>query len=249
MAGSRFPYRVVDAFNQGWHPTGGKDEKPVYETFTGLHGERIPGRTWDELVATRAPLRSVENITDEDVATLRTLFGEAGRKTITTLAAALESVHHRVRELHGSLGEAQGSYEWARRTLVAGRPGSWESAALLDVVMFGNELNFAKPGKGLHAYDVDARRAAGPSKRVDVGARQAMAAILWRWVTDPDRYTEVAATLAAVVSSYCDDTAGPGGWRAVADQWLQPGGLARESFLVCYRLFYSVSEHFDTGLI
>lgn len=248
MTDSRFPYRVVDTFNQGWHPTGGKDEEPVYETFTGLHGERMPGRTWNELMATRAPLRPVENVTDEDVATLRALFAEAGRKTITTLATALESVHHQVRELHGGLDEAHASYGWAQRTLVAGRPGSWESAALLDVIMFGNELNLAKPGKGQHAYDVDARRKAGPSKRVDAGARQAMAAILWRWVTDPDRYTEVAETLASVVSGYCDDTAGPDGWRQVADQWLQPDSLARESFSTCYRLFYSVSEHLNTGL-
>ena len=78
MTDNRSPYRVVEIFNQGWHPTGGKDEEPVYETFTGLHGERIPGRTLDESLATRAPLRPVENVTDEDVATLRALFAEAG---------------------------------------------------------------------------------------------------------------------------------------------------------------------------
>lgn len=30
---------------------------------------------------------------------------------------------------------------------------------------------------------------------------------------------------------YCDDTAGADGWHVVADQWLQPGGLARARFL------------------
>lgn len=34
----------------------------------------------------------------------------------------------------------------------------------------------------------------------------------------------------------------------IADQWLQPGGLAQADFSTCYRLFYAHSEHLDTGL-
>lgn len=69
-----------------------------------------------------------------------------------------------------------------------------------------------------------------------------------RWVTDPACYTEVAETLAAVVCGYCGDTHGSDGWAAVADQWLQPGGLARAGFSLCYRLFYSLTAHFDAAV-
>lgn len=54
-----------------------------------------------------------------------------------------------------------------------------------------------------------------------------------RWVTDPKRFTEVAATLAETVSSYADAN---GGWKAIADQWLQPGGLNHESVYVTSHL-------------
>jgi hypothetical protein len=242
---SRLPYRVVDAHNQGWHPSGTRDDIK-YAADYGFERD-LEDRSWDELVATRSPLRPVEPITDEDEAELQRLFGDAGRKTITTLAAALETVFHGLRESRGGLSNPD-SYAWARRTLMAGREGSWESELLIEVVLFGNELNLAKPGKGRNAFDVDALRAAGPSKRVDVDVHRAMVAIFHRWVSDPDRYTEVAETLASVVSRYCDDTAGPTGWRAVADQWLQPGGLAQRDFSTCYRLFYSLSEHYDSGL-
>jgi hypothetical protein len=40
--------------------------------------------------------------------------------------------------------------------------------------------------------------------------------ILYRWTTDPDRFTEVAGTLAAVVSEYADST--ERGWADIADQ-------------------------------
>ena len=115
-------------------------------------------------------------------------------------------------------------------------------------MFFGNELNLAKPKKGAE-LDVEGRRRAGPSNRVDIAARDTLAAVFRRWVTDPLRDTEVAETRAAVVSEHCDATAGADGWTAVADQWLQPGGLARDDFSICYRLLYSLSQHFDTDLI
>ena len=240
------PYRVVDASNQGWHPVGGAAGEARYAADYGFQRD-LADRTWDELVGTRAPLRPVEPITDEDVAELRHLFRQAGRKTITTLAAALETAFHEIREMRRTVRDDD-SYAWTKRTLMAGREGSWESELLMEVVLFGNELNLAKPGKGQHAYDVAARRKAGPSKRVDATVRDAMADMFLRWVTDPGRYTELAETLAFVVSSYCDDKAGADGWRTVADQWLMPGSLARDSFSICYRLFYSLSEHPNTGL-
>jgi len=71
-----------------------------------------------------------------------------------------------------------------------------------------------------------------------------MAAIITRWVTAPDRYTEVAETLASIVSGYADQH-GPGGWRAIADQWLQSPTFGGSGFRACYRLFYSRSEHYS----
>lgn len=243
------PYRVVDARNQGWHPVGGHGTEDAWYAADYGFQRDLEDRTWDQLLATRAPLRPVEPITGDDEAELRELFGRAGRKTITTLAAALETAFHEIREMRRTTRNDDDSYDWTRRTVMAGREGSWESEVLIEIMLFGNELNLAKPGRGPGGFDVDVRRVAGPSKRVDVAVRRAMADMFLRWVTDPDRYTELAETLAGVVSRYCDETAGPGGWRAVADQWLQPGGLAQESFSTCYRLFYSLSEHLDTGLI
>ena len=131
--------------------------------------------------------------------------------------------------------------------MMAGRAGSWEADLLISVVWIGNGLNLAKPTKAMK--DVGKLRAAGPVRRVDKAARDAMAAIIWwRWVTNPERYTELAENLAAVVSRYADDRFGRDGWAKIADQWLQPGGLAHVDFATCYRLFYSLSQHLDTSL-
>lgn len=238
-------YRVVDWENQGWHLAGGKDGATLYAADYGFM-RGLEDRSLAELEATRGPIRPVENITDHDAGALRGLFGMAGRKTVATLAAALETTFHEIRESRGGR-DGPGSYEYARRTMMAGREGSWESGFLIEIVLWGNELNLAKETRALRG--VDARRAGGPSKRVDAGVRDVLAGMFLRWVSDPERFTEVAETLAFAVSCYCDDTAGTGGWRAVADQWLQPGGLAQETSSMCYRLFYSLSEHFDTGLI
>ena len=213
-------YRVVDRENQGWHPSCGD----AYAADFGSQRD-LADRPYTELAMDRAPLRPVENVTDADVAELRDLFGVAGRKTVTTLASALGTVLRRLTEERSAAGHRD-SWEYARRTLIAGREGSWESQVLIDVALFGKELT---------------------PKRVHPAVQERMAAMFWRWVTGPDRYTEVAETLAAVVSSYCDQR--EAGWKAVADQWLQPGGLAQGDFSTCYRLLYSHSEHFDSGAI
>lgn len=212
-------YRVVDRENQGWHPTGSAGSE-VYAADYGFQRD-LADRPYAELAQTRGPLRPVLPVTDADEAELRDLFGQAGRKTVATLASALDAVWRRLADPH-----AGRPFALARRALLAGREGSWESEVLIDIALFGSGLT---------------------PKRVNEGIRDLMAAVLWRWVTDPDRYTEVAETLAGIVSRYCD---GQGeGWKAVADQWLQPGGLAQDDFSACYRLFYSHSEHFDTGVI
>jgi hypothetical protein len=237
-------YRVVDASNQGWHPVGtgnGTALMADYAHDRGLHD--YPD--YEALAAARGPLRPVLPITSDDTAELRRLLGQAGRQAITTLAAAAEQVLSELRDQAEAAGPTRaGSYQDARTWLLAGREGSWESEALIEVALFGNGLNRA-PSAGT----VAGRRHAGPSKRVHARVRDGMAAVILRWVTDPARFTEVAETLAAVVSSYADDTHGAAGWAKVADQWLQPGSLARDDFRTCYSLFYSLSAHFDTSLL
>ncbi|HEY3478366.1 MAG TPA: hypothetical protein VGL02_05625, partial [Streptomyces sp.] len=238
------PYRLVDADNYSWLATG-----------AGLYRadphqpDRQEELTLDQVTDQYGPVRPVEPITDDDVARLNGAFDKAGRKSIATLAAAIEMVFHELRESKGGLN-SHISYAYAARTLTAGRPGSWESALLLEVMLFGNGLNLVKP-KGRAPVGVVAaatwKRAAGPSKRVDVDGRAEMATVLRRWVTGPDRYVEVAETLAAVVSRYADGNShmrggdghpeqanGIHAWKQVADQWLMPGGLAREDIAVCY---------------
>jgi len=248
------PYRLVDAENYGWLVTGSGDYRAPL-----LAVERM---TLAEITAKRGPWRPVEPISDEDEQDLTTVFAACGRKTIATLAAALEVVHDELRESKGGLGQAHDSTDYAERTLTAGREGSWESAVLMEVIWFGNSLNLA-PVRRNAANSIAARRAAGPApRRVNKDGRAAIAAVLRRWVTDPHRYTEVAETLAGVVSRYADravDAAGGpqvdaagymmSGWKAVADQWLQPGGMDRVNFVSCYRLFYSLSRYFNPHLL
>ena len=137
------------------------------------------------------------------------------------------------------------SYDFAIRTLKAGRAGSWEAALLEEMVFFGCDLNldYKASKKGTPA----ARRAAGPSRRVHREARDQMADVVTRWVTNPGQYTEVAETLASIVSCYADQL-GPDGWRAIADQWLQSPAFGGSGFAACYRLLYSRSEHYDPSL-
>ncbi len=238
-------YRVVDARNQGWHPVGGDDR---YHADYG-RSRGLDPMTLDEISATRGPWRPVEPITDDDEQNLTGIFRTCARRTVTTIAAALEVVYHEVREAHGGLSNPD-SYEYARRTLLAGREGSWESELLFDIVLFGNDLNLLR-AKQAHNVDnsAEAMRARGPHKRVDRAGRDALADVFRRWVTDPARYTEVAETLASVVSGYADDNFDADGWAKIADQWLQPEGLARHDFSLCYRLLYSQSVHFNTNLI
>lgn len=250
MTVTSWPYRVVDAWNQGWHPVGHDTIEHCYQADY-FWDRGLDDRDGQDLLATRGPIRPVLPITDADEQRIRELFGEAGRKTVATLAAALESVFHQLRESAGRLGHANDPYGFAMRTMKAGREGSWESEALVSVMLFGNELNLTpasgKRGRGYR--DAASLRAAGPSKRVDRAVHHELTVMLTRWVTGPDRYTEVAETLAGVVSSYADDTAGPAGWAAIADQWLQPGGLARDSFVNCYVLLYDRSQYRDSSLI
>ncbi|WP_329492466.1 hypothetical protein OG618_37465 (plasmid) [Kitasatospora sp. NBC_01246] len=89
--------------------------------------------------------------------------------------------------------------------LTSGREGSWESERLLSLAWgIGEELS-EKP------------------KRYDEAAAEGIADILEGWVRHPESYTEVAETLSALFGRHADRA---GGWKAVADQWFQPGARA-----------------------
>jgi hypothetical protein len=239
---SQKPGRVVDRDNYGWYRASDGQGSSVY-----CVDYRTRSPDYATLEATRGPLRPVLSVDDGDIAELDRLFAMAGRRAVTSLAAAIESVVNQIRETAWArypVDASTSSYEYAMRTLKAGRAGSWESALLQDVVFFGEDLNLNRKAA---RHDVAAMRAAGPGRRVHRKARDKMAAVITRWVTDPDRYTEVAETLAYIVSSYADQH-GPDGWRMIADQWLQSSAFGGGGFRACYRLLYSRSEHYDPSL-
>jgi hypothetical protein len=239
-------YRRVDHSNQGWYMSSQDGTEPVYTADYGWK-RHLPKLGLTDLELTRGPTRPVLPIGDQDLKTLARTFDALARRTITTLAAALEQTYHLVRESAGGLANPD-SADYAKQTLTAGDEGSWESAVLYEVVLVGNGLNVDHPRRNMDNR-VEARRARGPARRVDAATRDRLADMFARWHSDPERYTEFAATLAAAVSAYCDARGGPDGWRCVADQWMMPGALARQDFIPCYRLFYSVSEHMNADLL
>lgn len=216
----RLPDRLVDRDQRSWMLTADRDGNNVYTA--DMHRTYL---TLDEVQAQHSPLRPVLPITGEDREHLRAVLAAAGRKAVTSLAAALYDTFRQLREDHGGMDNPRGSYETAQRQLLAGRPGSWEAQSLLDLMLWSGD---------------------GKASRIDPGARAELAAIIRRWITDPDRYTEVAETLAAVVSELADEQ---GGWKTVADQWLQPGSLDREGVRIAYGLLYSLGADFDPAVL
>lgn len=242
--GEHGPSRLVDRNDYGWYLTMDGAGSTGYQRDDNRAG--AGGLlTFAEVERDHGPVRPVEPISDVDQVALVDAFRTAGRKTITTLAAAVELVFHRRRVEHVNQRD---SYDAAKRALTAGRAGSWESVVLIEVMLFGNGLNLVRP-KGMRNASPEVMRAAGPSRRVNAEVRDTLADMIYRWVTDPARYTEVAETLAWQVSAFADSYGTRGGWLTVADQWLMPGGLASEDIRSCYRLFYSLSEHFDPDVL
>lgn len=212
------PYRVVDAQDHGWYLT-----RDGYSPDLGGSAALPYGITWEQLVATRSPLRPVVPAPPADVAELQDALRAAGRKAVTTLAAALATLYDFELSREWDKPEPEREYERAMRVLVAGRGGSWESSLLREFTYFGRDVA-AKP------------------KRVDADAKGRIARVLDRWVHDPAGYVEVAETLAAIVSGIADEH-GPDGWKHVADQWLQPGGMAEADTRVAVNLLHSQSPH------
>lgn len=94
-------------------------------------------------------------------------------------------------------------YADRRQLLLAGREGSWESAGLPWL-----------------AWEVGSRIAERPT-RFDESTVQTLVAVIDSWVSDRERFVEVAGNLAAVFGSVADAA---GGWPAVADKFSAAGG-------------------------
>jgi hypothetical protein len=202
------------------------------------------------------PWRPVMPMTDADRERLCAAFEVAGRMLIGTVASALAQAHHEACERIGSAIDASDlnpdlkEYKkrtYAHRTLTAGQPGSQQAEEVVDMVRFGAGLVAKSTTKGRGAQETGE---VGPNlKRVNVAAREEIAAVLRGWTANPDRYTEVPANLAKTIAAYADATYGAGGWKNIADQWLQPGSRDRVTFARCYFLFYSFSVHFNDDLL
>lgn len=237
--------RVVDRDNQPWRLLGEHEHDtrytPELDTDLGVH-------TYEQLDDTRGPLRPVEPMHREDESRLRDAFDRAGHQAVATLAAALETVHNEHRHHRGGTSAPQESYGYARRSMTAGRPGSWESDALISVINVGSRFTLPTPEE-VAETDLDARRAAGPSARVHRDAFQILVRLLRHWTSHPGEYTEVAGNLAGAMSRYADERHGADGWNRVSDQWLRPESLPVDDFRDCYRLLYSQSGHFDPALL
>ncbi|GLY08229.1 hypothetical protein [Actinoplanes sp. NBRC 101535] len=241
------PYRVVDTHGQGWHLSLAADGTSTrYSADYGWKRDLPDGITYDQLTADRGPLRPVLAPTDAEVDAIEKAIDLAGRKAVLTIAAALEAIVHEARQQLIDQGTSvPASYEPSMRTVLAGREGSWESEYLKHLVFIGNSHNLAGP-RGGDRSDVDAMRAAGPDNRVHRAARDQLADIFRAWTSSPDRYVEVAETLAGIVSAHADQRYGADGWKKIADQWLQPDARVPDNDLgACYRLLYSQSGHYD----
>ncbi|MGM0723977.1 MAG: hypothetical protein ACQEXM_26150 [Actinomycetota bacterium] len=224
MPDEQLPSRVVDAEHRGWMLTndGGLGGPLGYRDASDYQAQRLltPG----ELAEQCGPLRPVVPPTEADVAELRRAWTAAGRKAAYTTAVAVQIAFGRLRDGHGGLA-APHSYEVTRRQLVAGRPGSWEAVRLFELQLWANKNKVS---------------------RYDAAAADTIATVLQRWVSSPDRYTEVAETLTGLFATFADEQ---GGWPAVADQWLQQGALDHEGVLLTYSLLYSTGAEFDPAML
>lgn len=228
------PTYVVDRYNHTWSGAGALDDRYVAVCY---HGGAPAPRAYAELTATRGPLRPIEAMPPEQYAQLRAALAQAGRYAVATLASALDEAFHQAR--HNSVDAAAGeSDRYAQRSLVAGAPEAWESEILLRIVQAGATLNHAEQGSRRHP----------DPRHVDLDARGVMVALITDWVGDPRRYVELAQNLAACVSRYADEAAGPDGWAAIAEDWLHPDHNEHD-FRSCYHLLYSRSAHWNPDLL
>ena len=171
---------------------------------------------YDQLAEQRSPLRPVLPVTDEDEAAIIAALTEAGPKAAGSVVVALYSAFRAQAEAHRPDSR-----------LLAGREGSWESDGLPTL-----------------AWEIGSRVAEKPS-RFHEPAAALIANLIDRWTTDPDRYTEVAETLAFIFGRVADAA---GGWDKVADRYLQPGGRwAQNGAAQLYGYLMSTAATLDTS--
>ena len=228
-APNALPSRLVTADHTGWWLVGGLNGDAGYVS-SALYVSGGDPLSLDQLNEQHGPLRPVEPITDADRNWLEQLIEQAGRKAVYSLAVAVYRTINWLRDDAGGFDIHDGdlnhrTHETAMRQIRAGRPGSWEAQQITDVAFWAGH---------------------GKPSRIHEAACASMAAVLYGWCTNPDRFTEVAENLAAVVSGYADEH---GGWKAVADQWLQPGALDQEGVRLTYGLFGSLMRDFDPSAL
>ncbi|MFF3731012.1 hypothetical protein ACFYXM_11980 [Streptomyces sp. NPDC002476] len=187
------PYRVVDRMYQGWHQRG----DGLYAADAGWRRD-LEDQSYEALVESRGPVRPVDAATAGESAALEAALTGAGRKAAASLLVALYRLVLAEADEQRESGERrQGG---AQYRIMAGREGSWESEAMVRL-----------------AWDIGAELAEKP-KRYDEAAVAEIVRVVTGWVTGPDRYVEVAASLAGKFSEVADRA---GGWAAVADRYLQ----------------------------
>ncbi|WP_149264332.1 hypothetical protein [Actinomadura sp. K4S16] len=191
------PLRLVDASDGTWllrvDGSGGPGRAPSTPELAGAvyvdehAGEVLP---FPELYGRRGPLRAVVPVEACDVGRLRDLVRQVGAKSLATIAAAL----YQVEKLYGARPPEPTASGVRRDLLTAGRPSSWESGVLLDLVW-----------------------RVGPAvsrQRLDPELLEWGRVIFARWVRCPSGYVEVAGTLAAVLGPVVGES---GEFSAVAD--------------------------------
>ncbi|MFF5638173.1 hypothetical protein [Streptomyces sp. NPDC012825] len=185
------PYRVVDRDFQGWHERG----DGLYAADAGWR-RNLEERSYQALVETRGPVRPVDVAAAEECAAIEAALAGAGRKAAASVLVAL----YRLVLAEAQQGSGERRQGGARYRIMAGREGSWESEVMVRLAWgIGAEL-------------------AEKSKRYDETAVEEIVRVVTGWVTGPDRYVEVAATLVGGFSTVAGRT---GGWETVADRYLQ----------------------------
>ncbi|MGW4639634.1 hypothetical protein ACWEN6_13955 [Sphaerisporangium sp. NPDC004334] len=179
------PYRVVDAEGEGWlHHPAYQDIPEHYDTYPRRD---LGEMTLAQLREQRGPIREVVAPPSEDCDALRQALTGAGRKAMGTVLVALYQIGMECIERTPNRSD---------HLLVAGRPGSWESATVGRVQWLGGDIT---------------------AGRVDQAALEVCVATLRRWLLDGPGVVEVAETLASILGEVTDDL---GGWEKMADQWL-----------------------------
>ncbi|WP_098894193.1 hypothetical protein [Streptomyces sp. t99] len=174
----QYPVRLVDAHGASWYLTTGQTN--AYGT-RALHYSET--RTYEQIVEEAGPVRHIDVPADGDTESIRKALRQAGPKALATLTAAL---HAAATACEHATGRPE--------DLVAGRPGSTESAFALRMTRdAGPEV---------------------PAASVDATALEVVAGILTRWVTG-ETVVELAENLAWTVGPLVDEL----GWQGITDPW------------------------------